>query len=150
MVPMIYGCTVLFGGKWSALRIGNRFNLVSGVWISLAGFLMVVPLRAVSLRHEFRGAVKPTTAGLGDLPDDELRDRLARRLAVVASLPEHARSEQLDTMLETIRSQTPDRTAKLGQAREDVLAQAPPEQRERLMATASSAHELNGRPCPPG
>jgi hypothetical protein len=42
----------------------------------------------------------------------------ARRLAVVASLPKHARSEQLGTMLETIRSQSPDRRAKLEQARD--------------------------------
>jgi hypothetical protein len=145
LVLMIYGFILIFSGHWAVFGYGG-FNFWTGVWISLLGFLMIVPLRAYTLRHEFRGTVKMTTAGLADFPDDQREDNLARRLAVVASLPEHARKEQLAMIMHTVQSQPEERKAKILAAREAVLAQAPRQRRAILMQTTSELQSGDGKP----
>lgn len=134
---LIYGFLVLFGGQRRDFYCCYYYNFWWGLWVSLLGFLMVVPLRMITLREEFRGTVRIMTAGMADLPDAMRREMLARRLAVVARLPERVRKIQLGLMLRAIASQPEERRQKLLQTRQVVLAEAPPEERTILMQTAS-------------
>jgi hypothetical protein len=133
---LIYGFLLLFGGRWRGISCCQYYNFW-GLWVSLLGFLMVVPLRVLSLREEFRGTVRIMTASMADLPEEGRREMLGRRLAVVAALPERPRKEQLRQMISAVENQPEERREKLVQTRQAVLEEAPAERREILMQTAS-------------
>jgi hypothetical protein len=134
---LIYGFLLFFAGEVGSVRVDGYYNFWFGLWVFALGFLMVVPLRAITLREEFRGTVKIMTAGMGDLPDEQRREMLGRRLATVAKLPERERRIHLGLMLGAVESQPPERRQALRQTRQAILGNAPPHVRERLAQTSA-------------
>lgn len=98
---------------------------------------MVVPLRVLTLRTEFRGAVKIMTAGLGDYPDEQRREMVGRRLATVAALPDRERTIHLGLIQSAIAEQPPERRQALQESRQAALDSAPPEARRRVEQTSA-------------
>ncbi len=93
---LVYGFVVLFDGRLRPIHGFDYFNFWWGFWVSALGFLMVVPLRTITLREEFRGTIRIMTGLVAEIPDHEQRtNRIAGRLETIASLPERARVEQL-------------------------------------------------------
>lgn len=134
---LIYGFLLVFAGEVGAIRPDGYYNFWFGTWVFVLGFLMVVPLRAITLREEFRGTVKIMTASMGDAPDEERRKMLGRRLSTVAKLPERERRIHLGLMLSAVGSQPPERRQALQKTRQAVLDSSPAHLRERLAKTSS-------------
>lgn len=137
-LALIYGFLLVFAGQVGTVDwLGGYYNFWWGLWVSLLGFLMVVPLRTITLREEFRGTVKIMTAALGDLPDQQRHQMLGRRLTTVAALPERERTIHLGLILSAAQAQPPDRQQALQQTRHAVLDNAPPELRGRMAQTSA-------------
>lgn len=137
LVLLIYGFIVLFDGRVRQVHYGGYFNFWWGLWVSALGFLMVVPLRAITLREEFRGTVKIMTAAIADFPEKERRRLLGRRLRTVAALGERERRIHMGLMISTVESQPPERRAIIQKTRQAVLADIPPALREQLERTSN-------------
>jgi len=67
-LTLIYGLILLFRGNWAGIACCSYYNFWWGIWTSVLGFLMVVPLRIITLREEFRGTITMMMGTLADLP----------------------------------------------------------------------------------
>lgn len=137
LVVMIYGFVVLSGGRVRPVYCCGYFNFWWGVWVSVLGLVMLVPLRVRTLREEFRGTVQIMTAGIADFPDSQREQMLRRRLAAVAALGERERSIHLGLMIAAVEAQPPGRKHAIQQARHAALGSVPAGIRERLDSTSS-------------
>lgn len=143
---LIYGFFLLFMGDWQYFHGFNYYNFWWGVWISLLGFLMIVPLRAIAQRDEFRGTLQIMIPRMADLPEDQRRLMMGRRLHVIAGMPERARTENVKLMMKTIHGLPDETREKLVRLRTELVADAPVAERTALMrAMAASFAALEPR-----
>lgn len=136
-LPLIYGFLLVFAGETPSLHGYGYFNFGWGLWVSVLGIIMLVPLRAVTLREEFRGTVKIMAATIADTPEPQRRQLLARRLATVAALRDRERIIHLGLMVATVEDLPPDRRQGVQATRDAVLDAADPELRDTLRATTA-------------
>lgn len=134
---LIIGFLLVFAGEVGVVRVDGYYNFWWGIWVSVLGFLMVVPLRVLTLRTEFRGTVEIMTAGLADYPDEQRHEMVGRRLATVAALPDRERTIHLGLIQSAIAEQPPERREALQESRQAALGSAPPEARRRMEQTAA-------------
>lgn len=144
-VLLITGFLLVFAGQIGTVDwFGGYYNFWWGLWVSLLGFLMVVPLRTITLREEFRGTVKITTGSVGELPEQQRQRMLRSRLSTVAALGPRERTIHLGLILSAVQAQPSDRRQALQQTRQAVLANAPDDARQRLQDTAAELHSRDG------
>lgn len=134
-LTLIYGVVLLFRGNWAGIACCAYYNFWWGVWTSVLGFLMVVPLRVITLREEFRGTITIMMGTLADLPDAERHALLLARLKTLATTPQRARHEQMQLMMLAVQQLPEERKQRLLQTRRQVLRALPPSQRPALDAT---------------
>jgi hypothetical protein len=133
-VILIYGFLALFmGAGWLTLHGRSSPNFWWGVWISVLGFLMLVPLRTYAQRQELVGTLRIMIPRMADLSEEQRRLMMGRRLEVLAALPETARAANLKLMMRIIHELPEEPRALLVRARTSLVACAPEERRLRLM-----------------
>lgn len=137
-LPLIYGFLLIFGGTAQRIHCCGYYNFGWGLWVSLLGIVMLIPLRTITLREEFRGTVKIMAASIADSPDGQRQELLGRRLATVAALGDRERTIHLGLMMAAIAAQPPDRQQAMHDTRQRVLAGAAPAARARLDATSQA------------
>lgn len=138
-LPLIYGFLLLFQGHWLRFYGFDYYNFWWGVWVTVLGFLMVVPLRVLSLRDEFRGTVSVMVARMADLSEHERRLMMGRRLQVLATMPDRPRKENLKLMMRVIHRLPPEPRATLVATRTELVANAPEDERAVLMGAMAAA-----------
>lgn len=131
---LIYGFLQFFQGTgWPHFYGPSSPNFWWGVWISVLGFLMIVPLRAFAQRQEFMGILRIMIPRMADLPEEQRRLMMGRRLEIIAAMPEEPRRENVALMMRLI-GELPERPRQeLVKTRTWLVASAPEEQRGRLM-----------------
>lgn len=136
---LIYGFFLLFMGEWQDFHGFGYYNFWWGIWISALGFLMIGPLRSVTLRDEFRGTLKIMIPRMADLSEEERRLMMGRRLEVMAAMPDRPRKENMKLMMKIIHKLPDESRHKLVKTRTELVADAPAEQRAVLMRTMAAA-----------
>lgn len=143
---LVYGFFLLFMGGWQDFHGFAYYNFWWGIWVSLLGFLMIGPLRAITQRDEFRGTLRIMIPRMADLPDEQRRLMMGRRLQTIAAMPERPRRENVKLMMQIIHGLPEEAREKLVKTRTELVADAPPEQRTVLMRTmAASFAEMEPR-----
>lgn len=137
-LPLIYGFLLVFGGRSQSVHCCGYYNFGWGVWVSVLGIVMLVPLRAITLRAEFRGTVKIMAASIAGTPDPQRQDLLARRLTTIATLGDRKRTIHLGLMMASIDAQPSERQKAMQQTRQVVLADTAPAFRTRLEETSAA------------
>jgi hypothetical protein len=137
-IPLIYGFLLVFEGKAQSIHCCGYYNFGWGLWVSVLGIVMLIPLRTVTLREEFRGTVKIMAASIADSPDAQRRALLARRFGTVAGMADRERTIHLGLMMASVAAQPPDRQEAMRRTREAVLAEAAPAARARLQETSEA------------
>ena len=138
-MPLIYGFFLLFMGKWQPFYGFDYYNFWWGVWVSVLGFLMLIPLRAITLRDEFRGTLRIMIPRMADLTEEERRLMMGRRLEVVAAMPERPRKENMKLMMRIIHNMPEEPRQRIVKTRTELVADAPRQQRATLMGTMALA-----------
>ena len=136
---LVYGAYLLLMGGWQDFHGFAYYNFWWGIWISLLGFLMIGPLRAITQRDEFRGTVQIMIPRMADLPEDQRRLMMGRRLQVIAAMPDRARKENVTLMMRIIHALPDGTRQKLVKTRAELVADADPEQRAVLMQTMAAS-----------
>lgn len=98
LVLLVYGFVALFDGQARTVHYGGYFNFWWAVWVSALGFVILVPLRTVTLREELRGRVAIMTGTIANLSDEQRRMTLAGRPVTIAGMPGPARRRQMQVM----------------------------------------------------
>lgn len=136
---LIYGFVVVFDGRSRSIHGFGYFNFWWGVWVSALGFLMVVPLRTLALRAEFRGTIRILTGIVSELPDEQRAEALRRRLETIAALPKRERKLQLALTIDAVERLPEQNRRRMKQTRDAVLAAAPAGVRRTIETTAAVA-----------
>lgn len=138
-LPLIYGFFLLFMGGCQPFHGFGYYNFWWGIWVSALGFLMVVPLRTVTLRDEFRGTMGIMIPRMADLPEGERRLMMGRRLEVLAAMPDRPRKENIKLMMRIIHGLPDEARRKLVTTRTELVADAPDAQQTTLIRTMAMA-----------
>jgi hypothetical protein len=136
---LIYGFFLLFNGEWQTFYGFDYYNFWWGVWISVLGFLMIGPLRSITLRDEFRGTLRIMMPRMADATEEERRLMMGRRLEVVAAMPDRPRKENIKLMMRIIHSMPDEARQKMVKTRTELMADAPAERRAVLVRTMAMA-----------
>jgi len=138
-LPLIYGFFLLFQGAWQPFHGFGYYNFWWGVWVSVLGFLMIVPLRVITLRDEFKGTMGIMIPRMADLPEDERRLMMGRRLEVLAAMQDQPRKENMKLMMRVIHRLPDEARQKLVKTRTELVAGAPDERQTTLLQTMAMA-----------
>lgn len=131
---LIYGFLKLFQGTgWPHFYGPSSPSFWWAVWSSGLGFLMLVPLRAYAQRQELKGTLRIMIPRMVDLPEDQRRLMMGRRLEVMAAMPERSRQDNLALMVRIIQTLPDEPRQTLVRTRTWLLANAPTTQRAALM-----------------
>lgn len=146
-VPLIFGFLLVFqGAGWLTLHGPASPNFWWAVWVSAAGFLMIVPLRAFALREEFKGTLRIMIPRMVDLDEDQRHLMMGRRLQVMAAMPAGERKENMKLMMRVIHQLPKGPRAELVRTRTRLVADSPDAQRATLMQTMAMAFSEMGGP----
>lgn len=138
-MPLIYGFFLLFMGSWQHFHGFAYYNFWWGVWVSALGFLMVVPLRTITLRDEFRGTMGIMIPRMADLSEEQRRLMMGRRLEVLAAMPDQPRKENVKLMMRIIHRMPQEPRKKMVKTRTELVASLPDEQQTTMVQTMAMA-----------
>lgn len=139
-IPLIYGfLTLLMGVPQLFEATFGWYNFGWSMLISALGFLMVVPLRTITQRDEFRGTMRVMIPRMADLSDATRRLMMGRRLAVVATMPDRPRKENIQLMMRIIHALPEPAHETMVRTRAELVATVPEERRAALMSAMAMA-----------
>jgi hypothetical protein len=138
-VVLIYGYVLVFMGKPLHLQCCGYYSFGWGLWMSVLGFLMVVPLRTVTIREELRGMIGVMMGVIADMPEPERQQTLTMRFKALAAMPQPQRTAQMRLMMRGVERLPVELRDPLMQTRERVLALLSPHDREAVETSVAQA-----------
>jgi hypothetical protein len=123
----------------------NPIGFAVGAILFSFGAVLILPLRPLALMNEFEATVRNMVGIIADAPDEVRRQFMAKRIAVLAAMPERQRDVHVRLMVEGLQGLPGDVANRLRETMLGLLVKLTPEGRVAIMRSMDKAM-LGGSP----